>query len=185
MLERAGIEDLKITHEGLSSSLTGHSIEMGQTANSWVKNVEVAYLKNYGIALNFSYGNVITQSYIHHGTLYEGDRAYGINVWQWNSDHYIFNNILHYLRHSIFFNGGGSGVIVAYNHSGNTHGTSGADNPYVAQDFGYHGAHPFMNLFEGNELFQLSPDNYFGSSGPTLWFRNNPSGKVSLPTYVP
>jgi len=176
MLERAGVENLKITHEGLSPSLTGHSIEMGQTANSWVKNVEVAYLKNYGIALNFSYGNVITQSYIHHGTNYEGDRAYGINVWQWNSDHYIYNNIFYYLRHSIFFNGGGSGVIVAFNQSSDTHGTAGATE-YVAQDFGYHGAYPFMNLFENNEVFQLSPDNYFGSSGYTFWFRNNASGK--------
>ena len=46
------------------------------------------------------------------------------------------------------------------------------DLSYLGGSYSNHGAHPFMNLFEGNIISHFVADNYWGSSSHTVLFRN-------------
>jgi hypothetical protein len=66
--------------------------------------------------------------------------------------------------------GGGSGNVFAYNYSKNSQGNVG--DHWLFPDMITHGAHPYMNLFEGNRGVKLNFDNYWGSSSHNTAFRN-------------
>ena len=60
--------------------------------------------------------------------------------------------------------------MIAYNYSKDPYDT---DYPTgTSQDFSYHGAHPYMNLWEGNVGYMIAPDNTWGSSSHSTYFRN-------------
>jgi hypothetical protein len=137
--------------------------------------------------MELSYGNEIRDSYFHYGQGNGGDRNYGIGFLGPNSDHKVENNIYRENRHGFSMEGGGSGIVVLYNYIDDNYTD---DSKYLGASYSNHGAHPYMNLFEGNIISHFAADNYWGSSSHTVLFRNwlwgDETGKFSsFKSYAP
>ncbi|HRT61712.1 MAG TPA: glycosyl hydrolase family 28-related protein [Syntrophales bacterium] len=170
MMERAGVEDMTLEMAQVGSG-TRNGIQITQCAHCWIRNVETYKVRNHHVSIRNSYGNEVRQSYFHHGWgNYPGDWAYGVMLHFVNSDHLIEDNIFYVLRHSMVLEGGGSGNVLAYNYSKDSQGNIG--DHWLFADMGTHGAHPYMNLVEGNVIVQLDFDGHYGSGSHNTAFRN-------------
>jgi hypothetical protein len=178
-LVMAGLENLKLSGNGTNIKLINFSF----TRNCWVKGVETYNVgQNSGgsphIWTEFSNGNEYRDSYFHHGVSNDSGRNYGIEFYNWNSRHKIENNIVRDTRHSIIFEGGGSGNAILYNYTDdNWESVQGAgstyDSSFLSEDqVPNHGAHPHMNLWEGNTASSFWADYTQGSSSHNTLFRN-------------
>ena len=102
---------------------------------------------------------------------------YGVEIMNWNSAHKVENNIIRETRHSVAFEGG-SGMAVLYNYTDdNWESVQGQptvrDDNFLSQDLmPSHGAHPHMNLLEGNYASNIWADFVHGSSGYNTLFKN-------------
>lgn len=170
----AGVENLKLNNVGHTA--WNAIVHMQNDLYCWTKNVETYYWRSSNIAhiyVKFSHGCEVRDSYVHHGSAYEGGQNYGIRVQCWNSEHKIENNIGRDTRHSIVFDGGGTGCVVLYNYTMDNweSGTSGLQ--WLTEDLcSNHGLHPNMNLFEGNCSSNIVGDIVHGSSSHNTLFRN-------------
>lgn len=72
-------------------------------------------------------------------------------------------------RHSIVYQGGGSGTAVLYNYMDDDYTD---DTTYLGSARTSHGAHPYMNLFEGNVISHITADDFWGTSSHDVFFRN-------------
>jgi hypothetical protein len=169
--QKAGIESIKLW--GSTNSRSDPHISMDGCVYCWVKDVETYNTPNvakaYPILMQFSYGVEVRDSYFHFGQGNGSDRNYGIGILFPNSDHKIENNIFRENRHSFSYEGGGSGIAFLYNYVDDDHSD---DLSYLGGSYSNHGAHPYMNLFEGNIISHFVADNYWGSSSHTVLFRN-------------
>jgi hypothetical protein len=66
--------------------------------------------------------------------------------------------------------GGGSGNVFGYNYAEGV--TTTEDLAWLSGDMITHGAHPYMNLWEGNVISKLSLDNTWGTASHNTSFRN-------------
>ena len=175
MVEGAGIENLYIEKvNGGGSYSSTNNIQARQSANSWIRNIESVNAVGAHIRMESSYANEIRDSYFHHGHSYGSGRAYGVFLYNRNSDILVENNTFYYLRHSMVLESGGSGNVFGYNYSRRMFGdTDPADTNWLMADLSSHGAHPFMNLFEGNSAQHLGPDYTWGSASHMTYFRNH------------
>jgi hypothetical protein len=169
--QKAGLEDIKLW--GFSNSRTAPHIKIHGCMDCWVKGVETYntpdVAKAYPILMQYSYANEIRDSYFHYGQSNASDRNYGLGILGPNSDHKIENNIYRENRHGFSFEGGGSGIAYLYNYVDDDYTD---DLSYFGAAYSNHGAHPYMNLFEGNIISHFVADNYWGSSSHTTLFRN-------------
>lgn len=189
-VQKAGVENLRIS--GGSANIGGNPIIFLQGClYCWVKAVETydtgGSSGSVHVELDDSYGAEIRDSAFHDQRSGASGAGYGVHMMFANSDHKIENNIFFHNRHSIAFEGGGSGVAILYNY---------LDDMYT-DDLTYlgsartHGAHPFMDLFEGNIISHWASDDYWGSSSHIVFFRNwlwggetNNTGS-SIPSFPP
>ena len=166
----AGLENIR-----LDGSYTDHGafIYMDHSLYNWVKGVETYHAgtgaKASHVQVQWSYAVEVRDSYFHHGRDSSSDRNYGIAFLFSNSDHKVENNIFRNHRHSIDFEGGGSGIAVLYNYVDDDYTD---DLSYLGSARANHGAHPYMNLFEGNIISHITADSYWGSSSHNVFFRN-------------
>lgn len=165
-----GIEDLYI--ERVNSGQWGNNIYMDGCVNCWVKNIESYNCLEAHMRIKNSYACVIRDSFFHHGHSFDGGGAYGVFLFGRNSDHLVENNIFYYLRHSMVMEGGGSGNVFGYNYSDRMFDNTYPDTDWLMSDLSTHGAHPYMNLFEGNIGSHLSFDFVWGTSSHNTAFRN-------------
>jgi hypothetical protein len=169
-VQRAGIEDIKLNGRFADH---GAFVTLEGALFSWVKNIETydagTGAKTNHVNVNWSHGAEIRDSHLHFGRDSSSDRNYGIAFFFWNSDHKVENNILRNHRHSISFEGGGSGSVILYNYIDDNYTD---DLSYLGSARTNHGAHPMMNLFEGNWISHLTADSYWGSSSHITYFRN-------------
>ncbi len=172
MLEGAGIEDLYIELEAEGGY--ENNIWMVQCAKCWIKNVESYNARDFHARVEQCFASEIRDSYFHHGISgYASGRAYGVTLWEANSDVLVENNIFYYLRHSMVFEGGGSGNVFGYSYSDRMFGDSNpANTNWIMADLSTHGAHPYMNLFEGNIGNHIGEDSTHGSASHNTYFRN-------------
>jgi outer membrane biosynthesis protein TonB len=169
-----GVEDLKLESTGNGN---GGNISGTGCAYCWVKNVESFKSGNAHFWFDSAnYANEIRQNYIHDGWAFNSDHAYGIRIGGWTSGFLVEDNIFERLRHSMVFEGGGNGFVIAYNYFKDPHSD---DSSYLGEEMLYHGAHPYMNLWEGNIGTTIFADNQFGSNSHSTYFRNSVSGKKS------
>jgi hypothetical protein len=170
-VERAGVESLGL--QGTIDLGAESFIDLSRALYCWVKGVETnnSGSKNGSahVLLHWSYGCEVRDSYFHDGRANTGGVNYGISVFNVNSDHKIENNILRHHRHSIAFEGGGSGCAVLNNYVDDNFSD---DLGYLSNARYNHGAHPYMTLYEGNIISHISADNVWGSSSHTVVFRN-------------
>ena len=169
-VSKAGLENIRL--DGSSADHPAF-IFMQNSLFNWVKGVETYHAgsgaKNSHVESEWSYGSEIRDSYFHHGRDSSSDRNYGIAFLFVNSDHKVENNILRNHRHSTDFEGGGSGIAILYNY---IDGDYTDDTSYLGSARANHGAHPYMNLYEGNIYSHITADSYWGSSSHNVFFRN-------------
>ncbi len=167
----AGFEDFKVSATG---DIGAQPIVTLQGALfCWVKNIETYNTGSSSgsahIELDFSYGCEVRDSYVHDGRSSASGANYGVYFQFVNSDHKVENNIMRHNRHSIVYQGGGSGTAVLYNYIDDNYTD---DLTYLGSARTAHGAHPYMNLFEGNIISHIAADNFWGTSSHFVFFRN-------------
>ena len=139
----------------------------------WIKGVETSTTGSSSnsshVQLQVTYGADISGNYFHDQRSGASGSGYGIFT-QWiSSDGKIENNIVHHSRHSVLFQGGGSGFFIGYNYLDDGYTD---DLTYFASSRSSHGGHPFMNLWEGNIMSHFTADEFIGSSSHNVLFRN-------------
>ena len=171
-IQYAGIEDLKLN--GWSDSRTAPFISLNGALFSWVKGVETynasSTPKAGHVMVQWSHGCEIRDGYYHFGRASNSDRNYGVYFFFWNSDHKVENNVLRHHRHSLSFEGGGSGIAVLYNYIDDNYTE---DLTYLGSARTNHGAHPMMNLWEGNIASHIEGDAVWGTASHNVFFRNH------------
>jgi hypothetical protein len=169
MVSGMGVEDLAVEQADIGSYDTANNIEFLYCQQSWIKNVESINPRGAHFHIKNSYACTVRDSYLHDAQLHSSGRGYGVYLYGFNSDHLIENNIVERCRHSLIFEGGGSGCVFGYNY---TKDNVDETFTWLTGDMDTHGSHPFMNLFEGNVFQKLAHDNTMGSSSHNTSFRN-------------
>lgn len=170
LVENAGLENLRV--QATSSSGSGgvyKNINMQSCAHCWVHNVESNWAVDRShIYLSDVYGSEISNNYVHEGYSNNSGLNYAIYIEFRGSENLIQNNIIRKARHSMV-NVGGSGNVWAYNY---------VVDPYEGEyrnalpESNSHGAHPYMDLFEGNVTPNIRMDFTHGSNSHNTLFRN-------------
>ena len=164
----AGLEMLQ-----LFANNTGYktNIQMQGSEYSWVKGVESNFADGDHMMIYFSLGNEVRDSYFHDGWSHSpGSTDDDLVIALKSSANLVINNIFYRQHASIMLEWGAAGNVIAYNHStGNFHDS---DLIWFINDFNFHGAHPWFNLFEGNVGDKFQADSIWGSSSHTTVFRN-------------
>ncbi len=168
--ELSGIEDLYVEHTGGGN---GNNIHMREVSNCWIKNVE-SYMSGFDhFYLRSVFRCEVRECYVHHGHSYGSGRAYGVMLFNHCCDCLIEDNIFYYLRHSMIIEAGGCGNVFGYNWSDRMYGDADpADTNWLMADLSTHGAHTYMNLWEGNVGNHLGSDYINGSGSHNTFFRN-------------
>ena len=184
----AGLEDLKLDLSTRDISSTP-IIKMTGSLFCWVKGVETYMTggnsSSAHVYMRNSYGNEVRNSYFHYGRSSASGANYGLFLARINTDHKIENNVYRHNRHSIVFEGGGSGIAILYNYIDDQYTD---DLSYLGNSRTNHGAHPYMNLLEGNIISAIMSDDIFGSSSHDVFFRNWIWGDetgTDVPSYPP
>jgi MYXO-CTERM domain-containing protein len=181
-----GLEDLKISASGAQvTNVTNDgynpNINFAGAWGSWVKNVEGDFAEGSHVWILFSAHNTVRDSFFHDG-FYHGPGVTDdeLRLGYKASANLIENNIFWRQHSSVILEFGASGNVLAYNYSsGNYHETS---LTWELEDFSFHGAHPMMNLFEGNITTHWQPDEIHGSASHSTVFRSYSTGAN---VYVP
>lgn len=183
--QKAGYEYLHVTATGDIGA--GQIINLQGCLYCWIKGVETQATGSNNASAHMemdeSYGCEIRDSYAHDQRSGAGGSGYGI-YWQFsNSDCKIENNILWHNRHGIIFQAGGTGESILFNYLDDQY----TDDPtYNGSGRTSHGAHPAMNLYEGNVMSHNAADDCWGTSSHFTFFRNwlwgDFTGNYTLPT---
>lgn len=191
---KAGIETIGIS--GASHDIGANPIiTLEGCLFCWIKGVETSTTGSNSnsahVQLQVTYGNEIRDSYFHDQRSGASGSGYGIFTQWTSSDGKIENNIVRHSRHGILFQGGGSGFAMLYNYVDDGYTD---DLTYFASSRSSHGAHPFMNLWEGNIMSHLTADEFIGTSSHNVFFRNwlrggepnfNIGGTGTIPSFPP
>lgn len=169
----AGLESLAITNVAGAARDT---VVMEAAYKCWIKDCDLAVSQRRHVWIYNSIWSEIRDSSFHHGSgadwssAYGPDRGYCIFMGQANTACLVENNDFWKVHFAVAFEGGCSGNVISYNFVTNIMYIEG-ETPQPA--IGNHGAHPMMNLWEGNVLrSKIMMDNYWGSSSHTTLFRN-------------
>jgi hypothetical protein len=170
--QEAGFEDLRL--DGSHADIGGTQIILLQGClYCWVKSVETYMTGSDSgsahVEMDYSYGDEIRDSAFHDGRSSASGDNYGVYFQFTNSDHKVENNVFFHNRHALVFQGGGSGIAVLYNYIDDLYTD---DLTYLGSARTSHGAHPFMNLWEGNIASHVVADDFSGTSSHTVFFRN-------------
>ena len=169
--QKAGLEYFHVTATG---DIGANQIILLQGClYCWVKGVETQETGSSSgsahIEMDFSYGDEIRDNYLHDQRSGASGAGYGIYFQFVNSDTRVENNIVRHNRHSLVYQGGGSGTVVLYNYIDDNYTD---DTTYLGSARTSHGAHPYMNLFEGNVISHITADDFWGTSSHDVFFRN-------------
>jgi len=170
MVENIGLENLRL--QPTASSGTGivyKNINIEACAHCWVKNVESDMaVDRANVYLSDVYGSEISNNYLNDGYNHNSGATYAVQIEFRASENLIQNNIIRKARHSTIM-AGGSGNVFGYNYIVDPY--QGA-TPNSLPDKNTHGAHPYMNLWEGNVTPNINLDFVAGSSSHNTFFRN-------------
>ncbi len=171
LTQKAGYEYFHVTATGDIGS--NQIILLQGCLYCWVKGVETQNTgSNSGsahIEMDYTYGAEIRDNYVHDQRSGASGAGYGIFLNFINSDAKVENNIMRHNRHGFVFQGGGSGVVFLYNYVDDDYTD---DLTYLGSARTSHGAHPYMNLLEGNIASHIAADDFWGSSSHFVFFRN-------------
>jgi hypothetical protein len=175
IIYNAGVEDLTVDNTLSWSSAQQYygTIVMPFVWNCWLLNVDVDMVYRVGIALEIAYRCTIRGCRVFESYDYEHDAGYGIWFEESTSANLVENNKMDTLCLGPMMIGVCSGNVVSYNYVTSLIYTP--DARYIRPGIIMHGAHPFMNLFEGNYLLgpNFEADNNWGSSSHNTLLRNS------------
>jgi len=170
-VRNAGLEDLKVY--GGEGGDGGGNIYMELAAYSWVRNVESQYSSGGSIHVYRSFRCVVRDSYFHETKdPNPGGAGYGIDVSEASSDNLIENNISWNFNKVILMRASGGGNVIGYNYFEDGYG-AGYKNIVETGLNASHMTTPHMELFEGNQAFNLGADTRWGNSIYITFFRNH------------
>jgi len=168
---KAGLEYLRVW--GASDLGANQNVLMQGCLYCWVKGIDVAESGSQNLSAmmetDWSYGGEIRDSYFHDQRSGSGGAGYGIYFQFPSSDVKVENNIVRHSRHGTILQGGGSGIAFLYNYVDDGYTD---DLTYLASARFDHGAHPFMDLYEGNIYSHLVADEAWGTSSHMVLYRN-------------
>jgi hypothetical protein len=170
-----GIEDLTLDNTASSSGKIAH---FSGLVDSWMLRVDMKGVVNYGLFMYGGYRNTVRSCTLDGGVSGTGS-GYTIMLWNRASANLFEDNIVKNLGIIVLMDGAISGNVFAYNYAtamkyGGTAAGTG---------FGTHGAHPFMNLFEGNQIeTRFRMDMTWGTNSHATIFRNRVINETN-PTY--
>ena len=172
VIRRAGVEDLYLETTKRRTDQSA-SIKLWNTIHCWVKNVESSRCWHDGhVTLKKSLGCEIRDSYFHHAHAYGSGHGYGVLITAQSTDTLVENNICYHLNTGPQASCTGPGNVIAYNYSFRTFGRDYPQTDWAHSGLSQHAAHPFLNLFEGNDTGTVCFDFYWGSSSHNTLFRN-------------
>jgi hypothetical protein len=118
----------------------------------------------------WTYGFELRDGYYHDQRDGSGGSGYGI-YFEWpNTDAKVENNIVRHLRHGIIYQGSETGIAVLFNYVDDLYTD---DLTYLGSARGDHGAHPYMDLWEGNVMSHLTiSDDCWGTTSAHTLYRN-------------
>jgi len=157
----AGVEDMTIDWSGSLSAAGGVAIQEGY--GSWIKNIKMSRCKNYGLSVSDSLQCEVRGCWVDRTQDPQSSNHAGL-LFASSSGCLIEDNILDDVFPCIEINFGSSGNVFAYNFISSSQ-WGGALNAN-------HGPHNHHNLFEGNAVFSIQSDGYFGSSSEDTLLRN-------------
>ncbi len=160
----SGIEDLNIEYAGSAST----GIFFDQAFGCWVKSVQSIRCPNYHFdsidSLRCSYLDVWALDHPAHAPNHSGIRSYKRLCYST-----IENCVFYRSTPPILLSHSASGNVIAYNFSLDSFQDGFGQYNMLWLN---HGAHPMMNLCEGNFGNGVISDGYFGSSSHCTIFRN-------------
>lgn len=169
--QKAGFESFHVTATGDIGAT--QIILLQGCLYCWVKAVETQETGSSGgsahVEMDFTYGSEIRDNYLHDQRSGASGSGYGVYFQFVNSDAKVENNIIRHNRHGIVYQGGGSGTAILYNYIDDGYTD---DLSYLGSARTSHGAHPYMNLFEGNVISHIAADDFWGTSSHDVFFRN-------------
>jgi hypothetical protein len=189
----AGLEDLTVdnTLSGNKKQMSnGGTVVVRGTSDCWLLRVEVIGSWQSSVRVNGAFRNTFRSCKLHEGVphlpadgpQYGTSRAYGFFINPYASANLFENNQLYHLVTPFMIHGAVSGNVIAYNYMAAPYYS---DPNWIQVTMEFHGAHPVMNLLEGNySIGRIAPDNYWGSSSHNTFFRNRnqlPPGKSGGP----
>jgi len=170
-LLNAGIEDLTIDGDYNGGYGGGQIIDATNAAYCWVRRVEFTDWALH--AITFSWGSLgceVTRCYMHDVSLFGGDQGYQCGLGGNATDCLLYDNISKWVHIGICVGGSSAtGNVIAYNYN---HSTNHHQASWSIPSHGSHGAHTYMNLFEGNVTVRQAADFYWGSGSHLVMFRN-------------
>jgi PKD repeat protein len=170
-----GCEDLMVSAMTQSGGhLDGTSFHLNGVKYCWVKNCESDYTNGDHVKMTGSFRCEARDSYFHDGYSHgPGQAEVGIMLGM-SSGCLYENNIVRRGHAPVYINWGASGNVIGYNYIDDSYRTS-TPNHVVGGIF-WHGAHPMMNLIEGNVVSRIFQDNVWGSTSHETIFRNYVTG---------
>lgn len=174
-IQYAGLENVTVSNTDANCSA---NVEFNFAAFCWVKNITSM---NGSISHVWTYNSfrceVRDSIFTNIMAPITSSRGYGLQTGTPNSGFpcdkttamLIENDAWYNCRCSILLGYGASGCVIGYNYFPNTF----SESPTILkQDVGYHSAHSYMNLVEGNIGTKINADNFHGSSSHNTIFRN-------------
>jgi Pectate lyase superfamily protein len=184
LTQGAGLEDLAVDN---SLSDARDTIYFHFAVNCWCYRVEMKGSHRRMVDVWGGFWCTIKQCEIHDGVpalpatgaQYGGNRAYGVFLGGGCSAFLVENNNFSALELPVSLEGAPSGHVIAYNYFTDLRYN---DDTWQRASIGCHGAHPMMNLIEGNwSEGKFQADYYWGTSSHQTFFRNrmyNAPGKT-------
>jgi hypothetical protein len=168
----AGYENLRF--DGSQNDIVATQVILLQGClYCWVRNVETfdtgSSSGSAHVEMDWGYGDEVRDSAFHDQRSGASGSGYGVYFQFVNTDAKVENNIFFHNRHSVVYQGGGSGTAILYNYLDDMYTD---DLSYLGSARTSHGAHPYFNLFEGNIISHIAADDFWGTSSHDVFFRN-------------
>ena len=176
VLTGMGFEDFTLDN---SLAASGKIFHFSAAFQSWVLRVEMTNVVTYGLFMYGGAHNTVRGCKLHEG--YSGTGGgYSFMLWNRASANVFEDNIIYNLGIMFLMDGSITGNVFAYNYGTSMiYGGSAAGT-----GIGTHGAHPMMNLFEGNQMnTRFRMDFTWGSNSHNTLFRNRVWNETN-PTYT-
>jgi len=170
MIENVGLENLRVvgtTSSGANG--TYKNVNMESCAHCWIHDVESDWAVDRShLYMSDVYGSEVSDNYVYEGFSHVSGEDYAVYPEYRVSETLIQNNIIRRARHSTP-QVGTSGNVIAYNYALDAYMEEYTNSLPETQS---HGAHPYMNLLEGNVYPNVEFDFGHGSNGYLTLFRN-------------
>lgn len=161
-MTEAGLEDFYVD----GSAVSGANITITGCYECWVNGIASYNAGRAHILLNNEANAVVRNSYFFQSQSHS-EESYTVEFEQTSAD-LVENNIMQQLTNPIM-SGNTSGSVIDYNLA--IGGVYVSPN-YLQSSYSSHNAGNDMNLYEGNNLLNISTDDTWGSSNTETYFRN-------------